>query len=186
MPGALRELGQLAEQQAGDGRGVKPAQPDGRLGLRVRAPERRIFRGERPGYPLLDQLRHRLLGVRGRPRAAGLCADARRRGGRRAHFRLTSRTELPAPLPAMRAISFLIVASSSFHEAANFSTPSFSSTSVTESYPMPRSSRSAKTCRASSYVPRTVSPRSTAWSAVAWMVASGIVFTVPGATRSTT
>lgn len=51
---------------------------------------------------------------------------------------------------------------------------------------MPSFATASSTACADSYVPETASPVISAWSAAASRVASGIVLTVPGATRSST
>ena len=51
---------------------------------------------------------------------------------------------------------------------------------------MPSFSSSVKTALDSSYVPLIALPATVPWSATAWMVGSGMVFTVCGATRSST
>src|SRR3984885_3287560 len=81
---------------------------------------------------------------------------------------------------------FSVSPSSSFHEASNFSTPSFSRTRNTSVKSMPMASSLSKTSWAAEAVPVTVSPVTTPWSATASMVGSGMVFTVFGATSSVT
>ncbi|MDQ0711349.1 hypothetical protein QFZ55_000801 [Streptomyces luteogriseus] len=51
---------------------------------------------------------------------------------------------------------------------------------------VPRSSTASRSARACSYVPTTVLPVISPWSATAFRVASGMVFTVFGATSSVT
>jgi hypothetical protein len=79
-----------------------------------------------------------------------------------------------------------MVSSSSCQEATNLSTPSVSSTVKTSSRSMPAATRSAKTRPASSPVPLSVSPVTSAWSRVAVRVFSGIVLTVCGPTSPVT
>ena len=68
----------------------------------------------------------------------------------------------------------------------NLSTPSSSSTTNTSSRSMPTALSWSNTACASSPLPDTTSPLTSPWSAKAFMVFSGIVFTVSATTRSVT
>jgi len=51
----LAQLGELLDQRAGGRRQVQPAQPDRRLALRVRSPERGVLAGEPCGDVVVGQ-----------------------------------------------------------------------------------------------------------------------------------
>src|SRR5262245_53601045 len=88
--------------------------------------------------------------------------------------------------PRAASICDLTLERISFQLASNLSTPSRSSVATTSSYEMPSVARSSITFWASAYEPRTASGLTSPWSANAWMVGSGMVFTTPGATNCST
>ncbi len=104
----LAERRDLGHQRTGDGDRLRPAEALGGLGLGVRSPERAVQPGDAGGVVRLDE-----------GGDVGLDGRGRRAAQRDAHAHL-------APSRAVVTVSM-----SSLHDTLNFSTPSFSRSSVT-------------------------------------------------------
>ena len=159
--------------------GVEPAEPDLRLGLGLRPPQRGVLRGQQAGHAVVGQLRPGPRRRRRRPRR-------RRCDGQPAAAASSPRLVRPSGASRLRAASCVDA------RAARSRTPR---TSPRPRAPASRPRRRSR-CRARpasvQHLPAAVVVRrrgpcrrvTSPWSANAWMVASGIVLTTPGATSS--